>query len=95
MAAGIILAVLPVSAQQNEWSLARCIDYALNENLQVRKAGVTASIGEISLQQAKDNLLPSLSASLGENLGWQNVTGTEGETPGQVHRAPALPSAAG
>ena len=73
MAAGIILAVLPVSAQQNEWSLARCIDYALNENLQVRKAGVTASIGEISLQQAKDNRWPNLSASAGESMGWQRI----------------------
>jgi outer membrane protein len=74
MTAGIILAVLPVSAQQQkEWTLAQCIDYALNENIQVRKAGVTASVGEINLQQAKDNRWPNLSASAGENLGWQDI----------------------
>ena len=73
-AAGIIMAVLPVSAQQKEWALAECIDYALNENIQVRKAGVTASVGEINLQQAKDNRWPNLSASAGESLGWQQIT---------------------
>jgi len=69
-----------VSLQPKQWSLTDCIGYALEQNIQVRKAGVSVSLGEISLQQAKDNLLPSLNASLGENLGWQNETGTGGET---------------
>ena len=73
-AAVIIMAVLPVSAQQKEWKLADCIDYALNENIQVRKADVSASVGEINLQQAKDNRWPDLSASAGESLGWQQIT---------------------
>lgn len=73
-AAGILLTVLPVSAQQKEWTLAECIAYALNENIQVRKAGVSASVGEINLQQAKDNRWPNLSASAGESLGWQQIT---------------------
>jgi outer membrane protein len=73
-AAGILLSVLPVSAQQKEWALAECIEYALNENIQVRKAGVSSSVGEINLQQAKDDRWPSLSASAGESLGWQQNT---------------------
>jgi outer membrane protein len=73
-AAVIIMAVLPVSAQQKEWTLTECIDYALNENIQVRKAGVSASVGEINLQQAKDNRWPNLNASAGESLGWQQIT---------------------
>ncbi|MFN2314512.1 MAG: TolC family protein, partial [Bacteroidales bacterium] len=74
------LAVFAGSAQEKQWTLSECIDYALNENIQVRKAEVSVSVGEISLQQARDNRWPSLNASMGENLGWQQVTGTTGET---------------
>lgn len=80
MVIAIILIAFPLSAQQKQWTLAECIDYALKRNIQVRKAEVSVSVGEISLQQAKDDRWPSLSASLGENLGWQQVTGTDGET---------------
>jgi outer membrane protein len=76
----IVMMTLPLSAQQKQWTLAECIDYALNKNIQVRKADVSVSVGEINLQQAKDNRWPSLSASLGESLGWQQVTDDYGET---------------
>ena len=78
--AALIMAALTVSAQDRQWTLTECIDYALQANIQVRKAEVSVSVGEINLQQAKDNRWPSLNASLGENLGWQQVTGTSGET---------------
>jgi outer membrane protein len=78
--AALFISWVAITAQTKQWSLTDCIGYALEQNIQVRKAGVSVSLGEVSLQQAKDNLLPSLSASLGENLGWQNVTGTGGET---------------
>jgi len=80
VSAALFISWVAITAQTKQWSLTDCIGYALEQNIQVRKAGVSVSLGEISLQQAKDNLLPSLSASLGENLGWQNVTSTEGET---------------
>jgi outer membrane protein len=76
----ILVAALPVNGQEKQWSLTDCIGYALEKNISIRKADVSVSVGEISLQQAKDNRLPSLSASLGENLGWQRETGTGGET---------------
>jgi len=79
-AAIFLIAVLTVTAQDKQWTLTECIDYALQANLQVRKADVSVSVGEINLQQAKDNRWPSLNASLGESLGWRQVTGTEGET---------------
>ena len=69
-----------LTAQEKQWTLEECIGYALNENIQVRKAGVSVSVGELTLQQAKDNRLPGLNASLGENLGWQQKTDSFGET---------------
>ena len=78
--AGVIflLAMSSLNAQKKEWTLTECIDYALNENIQVRKAGVSENVGEISLQQAMDNRWPSLSASAGENFGWRSRTDTSG-----------------
>ncbi len=78
MAGVIILAGLPVSAQQKQWTLTECIDHALNANIQVRKADVSTSVGKIDLQQAKDNRWPNLSASAGENLGWKQTTDNAG-----------------
>lgn len=79
-AAVLLLAVSTLSGQQKEWTLTDCINYALDENIQVRKADVSVNVGEINLQQAKDNRWPALNASLGENLGWQQVTDNYGET---------------
>ena len=73
-ALGCLLGAVSIQAQQKEWTLSQCIEYALNENIQVRKAGVSASVGEINLQQAKDNRWPNLNASAGESLGWQQIT---------------------
>jgi len=80
VAAALIITCAAITAQPKQWSLTDCIGYALEQNIQVRKAGVSVSLGEINLQQAKDNRLPSLSASLGENLGWQQVTDIGGES---------------
>jgi len=80
VSAALFISWVAITAQTKQWSLTDCIGYALEQNIQVRKAGVSVSLGEISLQQAKDNLLPSLSASLGENLGWQQGTGAGDET---------------
>jgi outer membrane protein len=77
-ALGCLLTVVSMHAQQKEWTLTECIDYALNENIQVRKADVSASVGEINLQQALDNRWPSVNASAGENLGWKHTVDTEG-----------------
>ena len=79
-AACLAMALLPLRGQEKVWTLTDCIDYALNENIQVRKADVSLNVGEISLQQARDNRWPGVSASIGENLGWQQVTDTYGET---------------
>jgi len=80
MAAALIITSVAITAQTKQWSLTDCIGYALEKNIQVRKAGVSVSLGELSLQQSKDNMLPSLSASLSENLGWRLETGASDET---------------
>ncbi|MFZ1269416.1 MAG: TolC family protein [Bacteroidales bacterium] len=80
VAAALIIGCTAVTAQAKQWSLTDCIGYALEQNIQVRKAGVSVSLGELNLKQSKDNMLPSLSASLSENLGWRQETNAPDET---------------
>ena len=80
VAAALIIGCTAVTAQAKQWSLTDCIGYALEQNIQVRKAGVSVSLGELNLKQSKDNMLPSLSASLSENLGWRQETSAPDET---------------
>ena len=80
VAAALMITCAAVTAQTKQWSLTDCINYALEQNIQVRKSAVSVSLGEISLQQAKDNMLPSLSGSMGENLGWRLDAGGTDES---------------
>jgi len=63
----VMLMSMPAMAQVKEWTLTDCIDYALRENITVRKADLSTTIGQISLQQAKNNRLPGVSGSIGQN----------------------------
>jgi outer membrane protein len=67
----VMLITMPARAQVKEWTLTDCIDYALRENITVRKADLNTTIGEISLQQTKNNRLPSVSSSIGHDFSWK------------------------
>jgi len=73
MAVLVMSASVPVFPQVKEWTLTDCIDYALQQNISVRKADLSTSIGEISLQQARNNRMPSLSSSIGQNYSWKEA----------------------
>lgn len=49
------------------WSLDSCINYAVSHNLNVRTALVERQKGELSVTEAKDRFLPSLSAGAAQN----------------------------
>ena len=55
-----------LSAQQ-KWTLRDCIDYARRENIQVKKAVLTAQSSEVDIKQAKAELFPSLSGNISQN----------------------------
>lgn len=66
-----ILAVcLPVaaSAQNSQWTLSQCIEYALEHNLSVKQSGLNVEQQEIALNTAESNRLPGLSGSAGQNF---------------------------
>lgn len=73
----LLLAIMPVSfSQQPEtsanalsFSLEDCIRYAENHNYTLQTAGLNVNSSEISLRQAKENIAPSVSASVSQGLG--------------------------
>lgn len=59
--------------QQRRWTLGECIDYARSNNIQVQKAQINASAGEVELEAAKASRYPTLSFSSGQNVSHQSA----------------------
>jgi len=71
-----ILSPFILKAQQNiptgSWGLTDCINYALEQNIQVRQSILTNLSNQVNKEQAISNKLPSASASVGQNFSWAN-----------------------
>ena len=50
------------------WSLDRCVDYALEHNIDVRRQMLEVRQGELAVREAKDRVLPNLSGYGSENF---------------------------
>lgn len=55
------------SIAQNVWSLQKCIDYALANNIQIKQQQVNIQYNENQVSQAKANRLPNLNAQIGND----------------------------
>lgn len=58
---------MPLHAQE-AWTLERCIDYALENNIQVRQGSIQTGQREIEYTNARNNRLPGVSAGASENM---------------------------
>ena len=67
---------LYLKAQGKVWKLDDCIQYALDQNIQVLKAKVSNGINEENLKLARAGWYPSLSGSVRENFDWSNKLNT-------------------
>jgi outer membrane protein len=52
---------------QNIWSLQKCIDYALENNIQIKQQEISTNYYENQVSQAKSNRLPNLNAQIGND----------------------------
>ncbi|MDD2385722.1 MAG: TolC family protein [Bacteroidales bacterium] len=59
--------VFSVSAQE-QWSLERCINYALENNIQIKTQELNVELNNNQLQQSKLSLLPGLNAGASQNF---------------------------
>ncbi|MCC8018764.1 MAG: TolC family protein [Rikenellaceae bacterium] len=58
----------PAPAQQRPWTLRECIDYAIENNIQVKQYEVSVEESEVSLRNARNSRLPNLTAGIGQNF---------------------------
>jgi len=66
----ILLSGFAGQAQSKAWKLEDCINYALGKNIQVQKTILSINQDQLYADQAKNNRLPNLSASLSQNFNW-------------------------
>ncbi len=76
--------VFGAQAQTKSWTLKDCIDYALSRNIDVRKSYLSTQGNELSLEQSKANILPSLTGSAGKNLNWSKSYHSETDQYGSL-----------
>lgn len=50
------------------WTLQQCIDYALEHNIQIKRANFNVVSNETSLNMARSDWLPNINASLGDGF---------------------------
>lgn len=63
-----IAVIVAATAGAEEWSLDRCISYALENNITVKQQALRVRDGELAITEARDRYLPSLDASASESM---------------------------
>ncbi len=82
----LLSSVFSTSYQQEKWTLDKCINYALENNIQIKQQEIDTRTRSASLWQSKLDLLPSINAnfnqnySLGRALDQTTYTFTEDQT---------------
>ena len=71
----LLASLLSISmwGQQKLWSLADCINYAVNNNITVKKTQLGQQTAAINLDQAKNNRLPAISGNISANANHGSV----------------------
>lgn len=59
---------LPAQNKPEKWDLTTCVNYALENNIQIQKSKLNLDQNVVNTKQAKAQMLPSLSASIGQNF---------------------------
>lgn len=79
IATALLFVVFTSARAQETWSLQKCIDYALQNNIQIKQQTLNSKYYNNQLSQAKYNRLPNLNAGLsnnqnfGRSLGYDNT----------------------
>ena len=82
-----MLLTVSVASAQKQWTLQECIDYAMANNITLQKSKLQKESATEELKGAKAALLPTLSASTNQSLGYQpwKDTGMSYVTNGTVN----------
>ena len=64
----ILTCTAGISTAQEEWSLQKCIDYALENNIQIKRQELNTDFSRNQVSQAKSDRLPNLNAGASNNF---------------------------
>ena len=68
IAAALMLVIFTGAQGQQTWSLQKCIDYAIQNNIQIKQQSLSTKYYNNQQKQAKYNRLPNLNASFQNNM---------------------------
>jgi len=77
IAAAFLLVVFTSAQGQSLWSLQKCIDYALQNNIQIKQQTLNSEYYSNQLQQAKYNRLPNLNSGFQNNMSFGRTIGPD------------------
>lgn len=55
---------------QKEWTLEQCIDYAIENNIEIKQSELSVASAQYDLQQSKMEFIPSVNGSASHSFGW-------------------------
>ena len=64
----LLLSAGLTSTSQENWSLQKCIDYALENNIQIKQQALNTDYSQNQVNQAKSDRLPNLNAGISNNF---------------------------
>ena len=87
MTAAAVLLLATTAAAQKQWTLQECVDYAMQNNITLKKSKLQKESATEGLKGAKAALLPTVSASTNQSVGYQpwKDTGMSYVTNGTVN----------
>ncbi len=71
----LTLSAVGASAQQEPWTLDRCIEYAVENNISIQQFRLRAEDQDVKLNTARNSRLPNLNAGLGGSFGFGRTIG--------------------
>ena len=73
----ISLAIPIVATSQKQWTLADCINHALQHNIQIQQASIVSQSNQSQWRQARHNRLPSVNATVSDGFGFGRTLGPD------------------
>ncbi|GAB1360009.1 hypothetical protein MASR1M31_18030 [Porphyromonadaceae bacterium] len=68
------------SNAQKQWTLEECINYAIDNNINLKQRDIQRQSDEVSLNTSVNSRLPNLQAGVNQNFGFGRSTDREGKT---------------
>jgi len=73
----ILIAIPFFGLAQKQWTLADCVNHALQHNIQIRQASIVSQNNELNWRQARNNRLPAVNATLSDGFAFGRTLGPD------------------